>query len=98
VFLTTVTYSKDTHYSPYHQSFSEYICLGEYIKIMTAIIVKENGEQFETPLANLENVKRLIKYTDIIYPGEVDEMEEGETKIVTKPTAPKAVAKKPVKK
>jgi hypothetical protein len=52
-----------------------------------AIIIKENGEQYETPLVNLENVKRLIKYTDIIYPGEKSETETEERKapVITKP-------------
>lgn len=52
-----------------------------------AIIILENGEQYETPLSNLENVKRLIKYTDIIYPGEESETETEvrEAPVVTKP-------------
>lgn len=71
---------------------------------MNVIIVKTNGERYETPESNLENVKRLIKYTDIIYPGEEgyenNEEEspaaETRTKLEVKPkVAPKG--KKPIK-
>lgn len=57
---------------------------------MQVQIVRENGEIYETPIENLENVKRLIKYTDIIYPVEIEEREVKNTKpVVTKPTGKK---------
>lgn len=62
---------------------------------MNVKIVKTNGEIYETPLSNLENVKRLIKYTDIIYPTEESTGEA--TEIRTKPETAKVEAKAGVK-
>jgi hypothetical protein len=59
---------------------------------MLVKIVKVDGEVYETPISNLENVKRLIKYTDIIYPGEEEEEKVVKPAIVTKPNN-----KKPIK-
>jgi hypothetical protein len=49
---------------------------------MIVKVVKENGEIFETTESNLENVRRLIKYKDIIYPSEEGTEEEVEVKKV----------------
>lgn len=51
---------------------------------MNVIIVKKNGEQYETPIGNLENVKRLVEYKDIIFPDHEEQSEEGEGVTVTK--------------
>jgi hypothetical protein len=75
---------------------------------MNVIIVKTNGERYETPVSNLENVRRLVKYSDIIYPGEetaTKEITEEETiapskkePVTAKPKAEvKAKAAKPIK-
>jgi hypothetical protein len=59
-------------------------------------IVKENGEIYETPIENLETVRRLIKIKDIIYPDHMIEKYEEEEVIEEK--APKAkTTKKPIK-
>jgi hypothetical protein len=46
----------------------------------TAIVILKNGESYETPASNLENVRRVLagKYHRIIMPGDEDEIEEVE--------------------
>lgn len=42
-------------------------------------IVLKNGDSYEAPIANLESIKRLVDYKDIIYPGfEFEESEPGD--------------------
>ncbi len=62
-------------------------------------IVKENGEIYETPLENLENVRRLIKIRDIIYPDYMIEKfeEEEEVKPKVKAKTEPAIKRKPIK-
>jgi hypothetical protein len=65
-------------------------------------IVKENGETYETPIENLENVRRLIKIRDIIYPDAemeeevIEEYKEKEEEVTPKPAKGKPT-KKPIK-
>jgi hypothetical protein len=65
---------------------------------MQVKIVKENGETFECPESNLENVRRLIKYKEIIYPMEetVGEVET-ETIVKAEPKILKPAIEKAVK-
>lgn len=49
-----------------------------------ATVILMTGERYETPVENLENVRRMLggKYKQIILPGEEEETEVEETPAV----------------
>jgi hypothetical protein len=59
---------------------------------MNVIIVKKNGESYESPIENLEIIKRLVEYQDIIYPDYATE--EDKEEVTSKPVVIKGKGKK----